>query len=150
MDGECFACKSISGEKRISPGPMICEGKYWVIEHAYPVKMIGWLVIVHKEHIESLDRLRITEWYELTAMMKKTIEILRKETNCEKEYVMCLAEGEGFKHIHFHVIAKPKDLAPELRGAKIFALLKAQPNEAISPEIVKEFCEKLKDKFKTP
>ena len=54
---ECWTCKSNLGEKRISPGPTIYEGKYWLVEHAYPIKMIGWLVIVLKRHAEALHEL---------------------------------------------------------------------------------------------
>ena len=45
---ECLTCKSNSGEQRISPGPTIYEGQYWLVEHAYPVKRVGWIVIVLK------------------------------------------------------------------------------------------------------
>jgi hypothetical protein len=50
---ECLTCKSNSGEQRISPGPTIYEGEYWFVEHAYPVKRLGWLVIVLKRHEEA-------------------------------------------------------------------------------------------------
>ncbi len=36
---ECFTCQSISGEKRISPGPAIHEGNFWLVEHAYPCRL---------------------------------------------------------------------------------------------------------------
>jgi hypothetical protein len=29
---ECYTCKSISGEKRISPGPTLYDGKFWLVE----------------------------------------------------------------------------------------------------------------------
>jgi diadenosine tetraphosphate (Ap4A) HIT family hydrolase len=54
---ECLTCESNTGEKRISPGPTIYEGNYWLVEHAYPVKTIGWLVIVLKRHAEALHEL---------------------------------------------------------------------------------------------
>lgn len=46
----CFTCLSNSGEKRISPGATIYEGQYWLVEHAYPVRRTGWIVIVLKRH----------------------------------------------------------------------------------------------------
>ena len=42
---ECLICCSISGERRISPGPFIYEGAYWLVDHAYPTLLKGWLVI---------------------------------------------------------------------------------------------------------
>ena len=118
---ECWTCQSNSGEKRISPGPTIFEGQYWLVEHAYPVKTIGWLVMVLKRHVEEL--------------------------HCEKEYVSCYAEQEHFQHIHFHVFAKPPGLPDELKGGKSFALLKVISEEAVPPDEIISFCKLLKDKF---
>ena len=50
MNADCYTCRSISGEQRISPGPIIYEGRCWLIEHAYPTQLKGWLVIVLKRH----------------------------------------------------------------------------------------------------
>jgi hypothetical protein len=33
---ECLICLSLSGERRISPGPFIHEGAYWVVDRAIP------------------------------------------------------------------------------------------------------------------
>ena len=62
---ECFSCRSISGDKRISPGPYIHEGNYWLVDHAYPTSLKGWLVIVLKRHVEALHELSQEEFKEL-------------------------------------------------------------------------------------
>jgi len=116
---ECWTCKSNSGEKRISPGATIFEGKYWLVEHAYPVKIIGWLVIVLKRHTEALHELTIEEFAELAQIQAKLIHLLYEELHCEKEYVSCYAEQEHFCHIHFHVFAKPSNLTDELKAARV-------------------------------
>src|SRR5512142_2221893 len=121
---ECWTCQSNSGEKRISPGPTIFEGKYWFVEHAYPVKVLGWLVIVLKRHAEALHELSAEEFSELAQIQARLIPLLHEELNCEKEYVVCYAEQEGFHHIHFHVFAKPFALPKELKGGSSFSLLK--------------------------
>src|ERR1044071_5627114 len=121
---ECWTCKSNTGEKRISPGPTIFEGKYWLVEHAYPVKTIGWLVIVLKRHAEALHELTTEEFAELAQIQARLIPLLYEDLHSEKEYVVCYAEQEHFHHIHFHVFAKPHDLADELKGGSSFALLK--------------------------
>ncbi|MDO8593074.1 MAG: HIT family protein [bacterium] len=144
---ECYSCKSISGEKRLSPGPTIYESEYWYLEHAYPCALKGWLVLVLKRHVEALDKLDKDEFSELGRLQEKTIKILKQEMNCEKEYVMCLAEHENFRHIHVHIIAKPDNLPAELTGAKIFAMLKPEQKTPLPPEQVKELCGKLRDKF---
>lgn len=144
---ECWTCKSNAGEKRISPGPTIFEGKYWLVEHAYPVKVIGWIVIVLKRHAEALHELSTEEFIELAQIQARLIPLLHEELHCEKEYVVCYAEMEHFQHIHFHVFAKPADLSEEFRGGGSFALLKIMPEEAVSPNEVVAFCELLKKRF---
>jgi diadenosine tetraphosphate (Ap4A) HIT family hydrolase len=144
---ECWTCKSNTGEKRISPGPTIFEGKYWLVEHAYSVKVIGWIVIVLKRHAEALHELTSEEFTELAEIQARLIPLLHEELNCEKEYVSCYAETEHFYHIHFHVFAKPPDLLDELKGGKSFALLKVTEEEAVPPSQIIAFCEVLRDRF---
>jgi diadenosine tetraphosphate (Ap4A) HIT family hydrolase len=144
---ECWTCKSNSGEKRISPGPAIFEGKYWFVEHAYPVKVTGWLVIVLKRHAEALHELTAEEFTELGQIQARLIPLLYEELHCEKEYLSCYAELEHFRHIHVHVFARPPDLPDELKGGHSFALLKVPPEEAIQSDKIISFCELLKHRF---
>jgi diadenosine tetraphosphate (Ap4A) HIT family hydrolase len=125
---ECFTCTSISGEKRISPGPTIYTGKFWLVEHAYPCQLKGWLVLVLKRHVESLHELEREEFLELADLQHRLASLLFKELDCEKEYAVCLAEAEHFHHIHFHLIPKPRDLPDELWGSKVFTLLNIEGN----------------------
>ncbi len=144
---ECWTCKSNSGEKRISPGPTIFEGKYWFLEHAYPVKMLGWLVIVLKRHAEALHELTAEEFAELAQIQARVLPLLHEELRCEKEYISCYAEMEHFRHIHVHVFARPPDWPEELKGGGSFKLLKVTPEEAVSPKQVVAFCELFKEKI---
>lgn len=144
---ECWTCKSNSGEKRISPGPTIYEGEYWLVEHAYPAKIIGWLVIVLKRHIEALHELTAEEFAEIGQIQSKLTRLLFEELHCEKEYISCFAEAEHFAHIHFHVFAKPHDFPDELKGGKSFALLKVSTEKSIAPGDIIVFCEMLKKRF---
>ncbi len=144
---ECWTCRSNTGEKRISPGPTIFEGKYWFLEHAYPVKILGWLVIVLKRHAEALHELTSEEFAELEQIQARIVHVLYEELHCEKEYVVCYAEMEHFHHIHFHVFAKPADLPAEWKGGGSFALLKVTPEEAVPPKDIIAFCESIKEKF---
>jgi diadenosine tetraphosphate (Ap4A) HIT family hydrolase len=144
---ECLTCRSNTGEKRISPGPTIFEGRYWLVEHAYPVRIIGWIVIVLKRHAEALHELSVEEFTELAQIQARLIPLMHAELRCEKEYVVCYAEMEHFRHIHFHVFAKPADLPDELRGGGSFKLLKVTPKEAVPPGGIIALCELLRDKF---
>jgi len=144
---ECWVCKSNSGEKRISPGPTIFEGTYWFVEHAYPVRIIGWLVIVLKRHAEALHELTVEEFTELALIQAKAIQALREELHPEKEYISCYAEMEHFRHIHFHIFAKPSDLPEELKGGKSFALLKVTREEAVPANEMAGFCQLLQERL---
>ena len=53
MAAECYSCRSISGTTRISPGPYIYKGQFWLVDHAYPTRLKGWLVLVLKRHAET-------------------------------------------------------------------------------------------------
>jgi diadenosine tetraphosphate (Ap4A) HIT family hydrolase len=140
---ECFTCRSISGERRISPGPTVYDGCYWLIEHAYPCHMKGWLVIVLKRHVEALHELTPEEFTELGQLQALAVKHLRAALDCAKEYIVCFAEKEHFTHIHFHVVARPRDLPVELQGTRIFAMINVAEEEAVPRAEICAFCEEL-------
>ena len=145
---ECLTCKSNSGEQRISPGPTIYEGEYWMVEHAYPIQRGGWLVIVLKRHAKALHELSTEEFAELGRLLLLATHFLSEELHNQKEYISCYGEAEGFSHIHFHVFAKPVDLPEELKGGRSFNLLKVSREEAVPPAEIISFCELFRNKFK--
>lgn len=65
---------------------------------------------------------------------------------------MCLAESEGFRHIHVHVIPKPRDLSPELKATRIFGLLGSSERaiEAVPPNEVADFCNTMRQAWRRP
>ena len=144
---ECLSCRSISGEKRISPGPFIYEGTYWLVDHAYPTSHLGWLVIVLKRHAEALHELSREEFAELGEIQYKLAQVMRQDTRVEKEYMMCFSEAAGFKHIHVHFVPRPKNLPEELKGPDVFALLRVDEAHAVLPDALRAFCEDFREKF---
>ena len=144
---ECWSCRSNTGEKRISPGPIIFEGQYWLVEHAYPVKRLGWIVIVLKRHAVALHELSTEEFVELGRIQAALMPLLHEELDCEKEYVSCYAETEHFHHIHFHVFARPAEFPDELKGGKSFALLKVTPDDGVPAAEIASFGERLRLRF---
>ena len=147
IDLECRTCVSISGKKRISPGPTVYEGEFWIIEHAYPVKMTGWFVIILKRHIESLNDVRSEEFAELGRIQKKFIEMLYDELKCEKVYISCFSDDTHFKHILFHVFAKPKKLSRKLTGVDSFAMLKVSLKESVSPKDIIKISQSMRKRW---
>lgn len=143
---ECWSCKSNSGEKRISPGDPIYEGKYWLVEHIYPTSLKGWLVIVLKRHAEALHELSVDEFVELGLLQAKLTRLLFEVTKCEKEYFSCFAEANHFNHIHVHVFARPTD-RDDLKGINSFSVLKTEEKDSLSREEIAVFCNLLKSHF---
>ncbi|MCC6866922.1 MAG: HIT family protein [Ignavibacteria bacterium] len=144
---ECYCCRSNSGEKRISPGPVIYEGKYWLVEHTYPTALKGWVVIVLKRHAESLHELTNEEFLEFGEICSITSKLINELTGCVKEYCISYSEAEHFNHVHFHIIPRAADLPDELKGSKIFTLLKVSECESVPEQEIIDICKSLKDKF---
>jgi diadenosine tetraphosphate (Ap4A) HIT family hydrolase len=147
QDKECLTCKSLRGEITLSPGPVIYTGKYWQIEHVAPTAVKGWLVIILKRHALALHELSEEEFLELGILTKASTKILFQAFHCEKEYMACFAEGEGFQHIHVHIIAKPENLSLENFGPNIFQLLGPKTINPLENSVIAKICSELKELF---
>ena len=144
---DCLTCLNLSGERRISPGPFIYEGNGWVVDHAYPTTHLGWLVILPKRHIEALHELTKEEFLELAEIEYRLVQVMRADPSVQKEYMMCFAEGEGFHHVHIHVVPKPANLPARLKGPRVFALLTVNEAHAIPARELTTFCEEFTRKL---
>lgn len=144
---ECLSCLGLAGTPRISPGPPIYIGRYWQVEHAYPSKLIGWVVLALRRHATALHELSSSEYDELGPMLERTVQVVHAAFGSAKEYAACYAEARGFEHIHFHVVPRAHDMPEQYLGAGSFDLLRASAAEAASPEQVRECCERLRDEF---
>ena len=146
-ESECLTCKSLRGEISLAPGPVIYEGKYWRIEHVAPTAVPGWLVILLKRHASALHELSTEEFSEFATLAKASTDILFKKFNCEKEYMACFAEGEGFRHIHVHIISKPVGLSSTNLGPHVFQLLGPKVTDPLKDEEIQQICSDLKALF---
>ena len=138
---DCLTCLNLSGEHRISPGPCIYQGKYWTVDHAYPTTHLGWLVILPHRHVEALHELTREEFLELAEIEYKLVQVMHTDPMVQKEYLICFAEGEGFHHVHLHVVPRPADLPAHLKGPRVFALLTVDEEHALPAETITAFCE---------
>ena len=146
---ECWSCLSLQGIQRISPGPFIYEGNYWIVDHAYPTSLKGWLVIVTRRHVEALHDLTREEFQELADIQYHLTKALGSssaiESAIEKEYMMCFGEAESFHHIHIHFVARPRDLPQEAKGPRIFSYLDVDQQSAVPVDEIKRLSEELKE-----
>ncbi|MFA6511542.1 MAG: HIT family protein [Patescibacteria group bacterium] len=145
----CRSCKSISGEDRISPGPPIYTGKHWALEHAYPVALVGWVVLVLKEHKETIAELTPPEWAEFGVLLPAAVRLVKEYVfSCESQYVLSLNAAKGFHHVHWHVIPVTPDVPKELRGSRIFALAGGKDQyPAADASLVTRWCAEARSAF---
>lgn len=136
----CFSCAFLAKKDNLP----IYSGEYWVVDHAYRSKLAGWLVIVLKRHAEALHELTNDEFKELGELINKTTKALHELLKTEKEYVAFFAEGEGFHHIHIHIIPRSKDLPVEFKGPKIFSMLKPENDKEIPKKEIQKVTRLLK------
>ena len=140
---DCLVCRSNEGVERISPGMPIYEGDSWIVEHAYPTSLVGWLVIVLKRHAEALHELSREEGEELGLLQWAAAQALAAETGCMKEYAVFFAEGPGFHHVHVHLVPRAHDLEPQFVAGRVFAKLNPESADVIPPSTVETACARL-------
>lgn len=118
----CGACERLAWAAP-APRDSIVEHGGWRVAHAFGANLPGWLVVLPRRHVESLDELTHAEAGVLGGLLRAVTAALRAETGALKTYVVLLAEADGFAHVHFHVVPRAADLDESHRGARIFTLL---------------------------
>lgn len=114
-----------------------------MVDHAYPAAYPGWLVIVLKRHAEALHELSFDEFRELADLQYGAVQALSHIFSSSKEYVMAFGEGDGFAHLHVHVVPRSADLPAECRGANIFKCLDPSPDERLGSAQITSISEQL-------
>jgi diadenosine tetraphosphate (Ap4A) HIT family hydrolase len=117
------------------------------VEHAYPCKIVGWLVIALRRHAVALHELSSEEFAELGLVLERTVRALHAALDPAKEYAACYAESQGFEHIHFHVVPRARDMPEEFLGAGSFEYLRVPRSDAADPAHVEAFCRTLQASF---
>ncbi len=139
----CLACPRLAA---IDPAPreriVVTEG--WSVAHAFNADLEGWLVVLPRRHVESIDALDRREAEELGPLLWSVSAALRAVVGCEKTYVLQLAESDGFRHVHFHVVPRRADLPDAFAGPKVFGLLANPDLEVVAPERMDELALELR------
>jgi diadenosine tetraphosphate (Ap4A) HIT family hydrolase len=117
---DCMTCRSLAGEVVLTNGPRLELDDHWRVEHCHPVAVPGWLVLVLRRHARSLHELTNEESMALGRWLGVLPKALHHATGSELEYVMQFAEGDGFHHVHFHVVARGPEWNPDWKGPGVF------------------------------
>ena len=128
---DCYTCVRDAAGDQAPQWERIAADELWRATHAFNSALPGWLVLVPRRHVTSIGELTDAEAATLGSWQVRLSRALMQVLGCQKTYVAQFAEAEGFSHVHFHVVARPPDLARELRGPKIFQLL----NSADRPHV---------------
>lgn len=127
---ECLTCAQNSNPD-LPPRERVHEGQRWRVAHAFGTALPGWLVVLPRRHVTSLDELTAEEAADLGTLLRSLTAAMRDVVGCAKTYVALFAEAEGFAHVHFHVIPRAADLQADLRGPRIFGLLGGDPERHV-------------------
>ena len=69
----CYSCEALRGERRISPAEHIYDGRYWIVDHAWPTALVGWVVLVLRRHAAALHELTVDEFAEMGEVLARTV-----------------------------------------------------------------------------
>lgn len=105
----------------------IIRTDHWDLVHSYNASISGWLVLVARQHRDSIADLSEAEADELGPLMRSTSLALKDITGCEKTYIAQFAEHPDHRHVHVHVIAIATDHPAHWRGPGVFAALQGEP-----------------------
>jgi diadenosine tetraphosphate (Ap4A) HIT family hydrolase len=133
---ECLTCRALAGEIVLTNGPRLELDSHWRVEHAHPVAIPGWLVLVLRRHARALHELTDDESTALGRWLGVLPKALHHATGSDVEYVMQFAEGDGFHHVHVHVVARGATWKPEWTGPGVFGALGVGVDELVSAERV--------------
>jgi diadenosine tetraphosphate (Ap4A) HIT family hydrolase len=120
---DCYTCLQEAAGSDAPPWERIAHDEQWRVAHALNSALPGWLVLIPRRHVISVAELTDAEAASLGSWQVRLSRALVAVVGCQKSYIAQFAEAAGFAHVHFHIVPRPPDLPPELRGPRIFGLL---------------------------
>ncbi|MCY4019335.1 MAG: HIT family protein [Chloroflexi bacterium] len=128
----------------------IYRGDHWDLVHAYNTSWLGWLVLVLRRHVEAIADLSPGEAQELGALLQLVSGALKKQTGCSKTYVMQFAESASHPHVHFHVVPRMPEQAPEDISYKVLRHLGVPLRERPSEDDLNAFARGMRGHLTEP
>jgi diadenosine tetraphosphate (Ap4A) HIT family hydrolase len=134
MSADCYSCAQEAEAENLPPRELVAADDHWRIAHAFGTALEGWLVLIPRRHITSVSDLNDGEARSLGIWQVRLSRALHQVMGCQKTYIAQFAEAEGFAHVHFRVIPRPPGLADELRGPRIFQMMRAGDDALVTEE----------------
>lgn len=130
---DCYTCAQNTAAE-LPLWERIAADEHWRVAHSFNSALPGWLVLMPRRHVVAVAELTDAEAASLGSWQVRLSRALARVVGCQKTYVAQFAEGEGFAHVHFHVVPRPPDLPAELRGPRVFGLLNPDDRPHVSAE----------------
>ena len=143
----CKTCELIAN-RNTGTAPLwdcIHRTPLWDVVHSYNTALPGWLVLVVRRHIESLDELTDPEAVELGQLIRRVTFALKEVTGCMKTYVIQFAEAAEHPHVHFHIIPRMANQPDNRHSSQIFGYLGVPEEERVSQEVMNAIAVKVRD-----
>jgi diadenosine tetraphosphate (Ap4A) HIT family hydrolase len=143
LSADCYSCAQEAEVGALPHREFIAGDDHWRVAHALGAGLEGWLVLVPRRHITSISELNDAEARSLGIWQVRLSQALHHVIGCQKTYVAQFAEAEGFAHVHFHVIPRAPGLADELRGPRIFQMMRADEHAPVTPQRMDQIAREL-------
>jgi diadenosine tetraphosphate (Ap4A) HIT family hydrolase len=141
---DCKTCELIS-RRDANHAPLwdcIYRTPLWDVVHNYQTALPGWLVLVARRHLGSIDELTHEESVELGNLLRQVSLALKEITGCVKTYVIQFAEMAEHQHVHFHIVPRMADLPEDRRGTNIFTYSGVPDEQRVSEEMMNDIASK--------
>ncbi len=142
---DCYSCTQNEADPLTAPTrERVYDDGLWRVAHAFDSALPGWMVLVSRRHIQSLSELTPGEAAVLGPLLHAVSVALEQLLGAVKSYVMFFAEGEGFSHLHIHVVPRMRDQPQELRATRIFGYLDRPKDEWVPPDEMDRIADELR------
>ena len=131
---DCYVCSMNDRIGGLPAREQIIVDRGWRVAHAFDSALPGWLVLVPTRHVSGLHELTSDEAIVMGDLLVRLSKALREVVGCDKTYTMLVAEMHGFGHVHFHVVPRMSNFAPDEIGPQVFTFVGRPPGERLSDD----------------
>lgn len=143
---DCFACTNTASAE-LPDREQLIRTEHWRVAHAFDTALPGWSVLLPTRHVTAFADLPAEAAAELGPMLHGLSRALTEVVGCVKTYQMQFSEKDGFSHLHVHLVPRPAELAPELRGPRIFGLLDVDTEQRVPAERMDDLARQLRSRL---
>lgn len=118
----------------------IVRTESWDVVHCDNTSLLGWIVLVVRRHVAALADLTDSEAAAVGPLVRDVSRALHAQVGCEKTYVAQFAEHPQHRHVHVHVVPRPRGLADDEVGPGIFKFLGVDAASRVSESEMNRFA----------